>query len=354
MSPSTLLDRILWTQLARVVHGSPPEWEPEAPGTRAIRGVLAETVLDPEEAGIVERWDEGREGSRVLFDRLLQARVNRAVRAGLRVEAERLGLAELPPSPKILVVREDSPEEPASAADPSRTSPKKTVIDFLSSGTADVALLAPGAKLEQLVDLLVLANRNGAEGLRESLGPGASVVRAEEAARVDLLLPSPPTSAIQVFDIERELARLEEVLRNAIPPEKRPAKSEDAWSFGRDLTGELLGGKYRIKGLKGKGAFKTVYEGEDEMLGARVAVAVLNPKGARSPWALELFQDEAKKLTTLDHENIVRWISFDRTADGLHYFVMEYLDGEELEKVLRREGRLAPRRAARLPRTTAR
>jgi len=44
--------------------------------------VLAESVLDPEESGIVERWDAGREASRVLFDRLLQARVNRAVRAG--------------------------------------------------------------------------------------------------------------------------------------------------------------------------------------------------------------------------------------------------------------------------------
>ena len=42
-----------------------------------------------------------------------------------------------------------------------------------------------------------------------------------------------------------------------------------------------------------------VYEGEDEMLGARVAVAVLNPKGARSPRALEHFQDEARKLATV-------------------------------------------------------
>jgi serine/threonine protein kinase len=172
------------------------------------------------------------------------------------------------------------------------------------------------------------------------------VARAEQQPEIDLLLAA-PTPSIQVFDIERELARLEEVLRSAIPPERRPAKT-GTWSFGKDLTGESLGGKYRIKTLKGKGAFKTVYEGEDEMLGARVAVAVLNPKGARSPRALEHFQDEAKKLTTLDHENIVRWITFDRTQDGLHYFVMEYLDGEELEETLRREGRLAPKRVARI------
>jgi len=345
MSPSTLLDRILWTQLARVVHGSPPEWEPASASARAIRGVLAESVLDAKESGIVERWDAGREASRVLFDRLLQARVNRTVREGLRVEVERLRLKDAPRPPKVLIVREGAPEEELETA-PGRGNPRKTVVEFLSSGKTDVANLAPGAKLDELLDLLVLANEAAADELRTTTGTSATVARAENQPEIDLLLAA-PTLSIQVFDIERDLARLEEVLRNAIPPERRPAKT-GTWSFGKDLTGESLGGKYRIKRLKGKGAFKTVYEGEDEMLGARVAVAVLNPKGARSPRALEHFQDEAKKLTTLDHENIVRWITFDRTTDGLNYFVMEYLDGEELEETLRREGRLAPKRVARI------
>jgi hypothetical protein len=75
-----------------------------------------------------------------------------------------------------------------------------------------------------------------------------------------------------VFDIERELARLEEILRNAIPAERgrrRAAPGRSARSHRPAARG-----KYRIRRLKGKGAFKTVYEGEDEMLGARVAVAV--------------------------------------------------------------------------------
>src|SRR5262245_5840359 len=346
MSPSTLLDRILWTQLARVVHGSPPEWEPRAASARAIRGVLGETTLEPEESGIVERWDPGREASRVLFDRLLQARVNRAVREGLRVEAEKLGLAETPKPPKVLIVREGAPEEGLEKTAPGRGNAKKTVVEVLAGASAEVADLAPGAKRDELVDLLVLANEAAADELRTSMGATATVSRVEQQPEIDLLLAG-PTPSIQVFDIERELARLEEVLRNAIPPERRPAKAS-TWSFGKDLTGESLGGKYRIKSLKGKGAFKTVYEGEDEMLGARVAVAVLNPKGARSPMALWHCEDEARKLTTLDHENIVRWITFDRTQDGLHYFVMEYLDGEELEETLRREGRLAPKRVARI------
>lgn len=115
-----------------------------------------------------------------------------------------------------------------------------------------------------------------------------------------------------------------------------------------DLSGKLLGGKYRVKRLKGRGGFGNVYEAVDEMLGARVAIKVLNPRAEDSPRAVEHFLREAKLLTAIDHENIVRWITFDRTSDGLHYFVMEYLGGEELEEVLHREGRLAPKRAAKI------
>jgi hypothetical protein len=60
MPASTLLDRILWTQLARVVRCSPSEWQPESARARAIRAVLPETVLDPEKSAIVERWYPNR------------------------------------------------------------------------------------------------------------------------------------------------------------------------------------------------------------------------------------------------------------------------------------------------------
>src|SRR5262245_41040148 len=185
MSPSTLLDRILWTQLARVVHGSPPEWEPQAASARAIRGVLAETELDPDESSIVERWDANREASRVLFDRLLQARVNRAVRAGLRLEAEKLGLAETPKPPKVLIVREGAPEEEVEETAAGRGNPRKTVVEFIAGATSDVVDLAPGAKLDELVDLLVLANEAAADELRTTMGASATVARAEQQPEID-------------------------------------------------------------------------------------------------------------------------------------------------------------------------
>ena len=111
-----------------------------------------------------------------------------------------------------------------------------------------------------------------------------------------------------------------------------------------DLTGRVLSGKYRVRRLLGRGGFGTVYEAEDEMLGALVAVKVLNRKAASHEQAIERFLEEAKVLTNLDHPNIVRWITFDKTDNDLHYFVMEYLRGEELSTLLRREGRLEPKR----------
>ncbi|MCA8975970.1 MAG: protein kinase, partial [Planctomycetes bacterium] len=115
-----------------------------------------------------------------------------------------------------------------------------------------------------------------------------------------------------------------------------------------DLTGQTLAGKYRILRLLGKGGFGAVYEALDELLEVKVAIKVLRPAAAARDDALEEFREEAKRLTTLDHPNVVRWISFDRTPDGTHYFVMELLDGEELSDILQREGRLAPARVIRI------
>lgn len=109
-----------------------------------------------------------------------------------------------------------------------------------------------------------------------------------------------------------------------------------------DLNGVVLGNKYRIVRLLGRGAFGSVYEGVDEMLGASVAVKVLNADLSGHDSAIGQFLGEARLLTTLDHANIVRWITFDKTPEGMHYFVMEFLRGQELSDVLTEEGQMQP------------
>lgn len=116
-------------------------------------------------------------------------------------------------------------------------------------------------------------------------------------------------------------------------------------SASEDLTGQLLGGKYRVLRLLGEGGFGAVYEASDELLGAHVAIKVLRAQASEQSDALQRFLGEARVLTALDHPNVVRWITFDRTPQGLHYFVMEFLRGRELSTILEREGRLAHKRA---------
>jgi serine/threonine protein kinase/formylglycine-generating enzyme required for sulfatase activity len=150
----------------------------------------------------------------------------------------------------------------------------------------------------------------------------------------------------EVVEIDKGLGSLTDIVRNALLADAPARPLPDAHPDVEDLQGHVLGGKYRILAKKGEGAFGTVYEAVDNMLGAQVAVKVLKKKAARSQGSLREFLQEAKRITTLDHENIVRWITFDKTAEGLHYFVMEYLSGEELQKLLTRENTLEPERVA--------
>jgi hypothetical protein len=78
-----------------------------------------------------------------------------------------------------------------------------------------------------------------------------------------------------------------------------------------------------------------------------VAIKVLPPSKAKVPELLARFQREARLAMKLRHPNVVRTFQAGDN-DGLHYIVMEYLDGETLEDVLRRRGKLPPAEAVRL------
>jgi serine/threonine protein kinase len=112
--------------------------------------------------------------------------------------------------------------------------------------------------------------------------------------------------------------------------------------------GAVLDGKYLIKKQLGRGGYGSVFEAEDQRIRARVAIKLLDVRRARSRMDQKAFQDEARRVTQLDHQNIVGWKAFDETEDGLLYFVMEYVQGEDLGRLLRNEGRLEPMRAARI------
>src|SRR5947209_7697497 len=98
--------------------------------------------------------------------------------------------------------------------------------------------------------------------------------------------------------------------------------------------------EYKILDRLGKGRMAGVYKARHH-LGQVVAIKVLPPSKARDPNLLARFHREARLALKLRHPNIVR--SFQTGVAGeLHYLVMEHLEGETVEEVLARRGKLPP------------
>jgi serine/threonine protein kinase len=108
-----------------------------------------------------------------------------------------------------------------------------------------------------------------------------------------------------------------------------------------DLTNLLLDGRYRLTRLMGEGGMGQVYEGYHETLDRKVAVKVLLPRFAYEPKFRERFLREAKAASKVRHPNVVQILDFGDTPGGSVYFAMEFLEGRDLQTLLRQEGRLA-------------
>ena len=105
-----------------------------------------------------------------------------------------------------------------------------------------------------------------------------------------------------------------------------------------DLVGRQLG-KYEIQAEIGKGGMGTVYQGYDPLLDRRVAVKVLAPHLVWEPGFIERFLREARSAARLKHTSIVT--IYDVGQEGnWYYIVMEYLEGETLSRIIRRQGAL--------------
>ncbi len=104
--------------------------------------------------------------------------------------------------------------------------------------------------------------------------------------------------------------------------------------------GALLGNKYRLDRLLGRGGMGAVYQAENVDIGRRVAVKVLLPEVAADADALTRFRTEARAAAAIGHPGIAEVIDFGTTPEGGAYLVMEYLEGETLGARLRRAGPL--------------
>jgi serine/threonine-protein kinase len=110
-------------------------------------------------------------------------------------------------------------------------------------------------------------------------------------------------------------------------------------AFVDTLINTLFDGRYRIVRKLGSGGMADVYLAEDEELGRRVAIKILNDRHANDEQFVERFRREAKNAAGLSHPNIVS--IYDRgEAEGTYYIAMEYLDGRSLKELVVARGPL--------------
>ncbi|MCA9550784.1 MAG: protein kinase, partial [Myxococcales bacterium] len=119
------------------------------------------------------------------------------------------------------------------------------------------------------------------------------------------------------------------------------------------LVGQLLAGKYKILKKIGEGGMGSVYIATQEPIDRKVAVKVLLGKLAEDEIAVKRFEQEARAISKMQHPNTVTIYDFGRTSedeDDRLYIVMEYLKGQTLTQVLRKDKVLAPARACKVVR----
>ncbi len=114
------------------------------------------------------------------------------------------------------------------------------------------------------------------------------------------------------------------------------------------VLGTLVGGRYRLDAQIGRGGMSTVYRAFDIVLERPVAVKLMHREIASDSDQLERFRREARSVAQLSHPHIVTVIDAgeELSPDGQHpgvsspYIVLEYVDGETLKDLIRREGPL--------------
>ena len=103
---------------------------------------------------------------------------------------------------------------------------------------------------------------------------------------------------------------------------------EDDHLLGRTI------GSYRILKRLGKGGMGAVYLGQHPVIGSKVAIKFLHAQFSQDPRVVDRFFNEARAVNLIGHDNILKILDLNVTEDGMHFFVMEFLEGRSLQALV--------------------
>lgn len=113
------------------------------------------------------------------------------------------------------------------------------------------------------------------------------------------------------------------------------------------LLNAVLAEKYRVLNEVGRGGMSVVYKGVQEFVDREVAIKILQSQLVSDPTSVKRFQQEAQAASLLKHENIIKMYDFG-IHDGRPYLVMDFLVGDSLSDIIRRDNQVECERAIRI------
>jgi serine/threonine protein kinase len=154
-----------------------------------------------------------------------------------------------------------------------------------------------------------------------------------------------PGRADEVRDLFPALVEMEQL---------KPATADGTGAFApaAEPSDPVSVGEFRILRQVGRGGMGVVYEAVQESLGRHVALKLLPAEALADPRRMERFRREAKAAAKLHHTNIVP-VFGTGSADGRHYFAMQFIDGHPLDAVIDEVRRLKDKSATREPRSVS-
>jgi len=133
----------------------------------------------------------------------------------------------------------------------------------------------------------------------------------------------------------------------------RDGSALKAQGGGSELIGSIIADRYLVLAKLGEGGMGRVYLAEHVKMGRKSAVKVMNPGAVNDADAISRFNREAANASRISHQHVAQVYDFGETSDGLIYLAMEFVEGEALTDILKRDGALPPERAGEIVRQTA-
>lgn len=131
-------------------------------------------------------------------------------------------------------------------------------------------------------------------------------------------------------------------VKGATPPPGVPqgAVATPSGPVNLDLVDTVLADRYRVVKKLGEGGMGSVYLAEHTTINKRLAIKVLSPEFSHKQDLVDRFLQEARAASMIDQENVVEITDFGSTPNGSVFFVMEFLNGEDLSDTIKTNGPL--------------